>query len=106
VLKCGKLSQCRNKEVTLSVGRCDVVTVVSVCQCLLGDGLPFVLVDIHSILKDSYASVFGVEVQYSVCRLIFWIVHVTREVQLSFVTSQGLCFMAVRMSKCSVNSAV
>ena len=43
MLKCGKLSQCRNKEVTLSVGRCGVVTVVclwmssgvwvAICSC-------------------------------------------------------------------------
>jgi hypothetical protein len=43
VLKCGKLSKCRNKEVTLSVGRCGVVTVVclsmssggwvAICSC-------------------------------------------------------------------------
>jgi len=71
-----------------------------VCRCLLGDGLPFVFVSIHRILKESYASVFGVEVHYSVCRLIFLIV------QLSYLTSQGLCFMAVRMSKCRVNSAL
>jgi len=77
-----------------------------VCRYLLGDVLPFVLVGIHNILKESYASVFWVEVQYSVCRLIFLLVHVTREVQLSGVTSQELCFMAVRMSKCRVNSAL
>jgi hypothetical protein len=63
-------------------------------------------VGIHSILKESYASVYGVEVQYSACRLIFLIVHMTREVQLSDVTSQGLCFMAVWTAKCRVNSAL
>ena len=43
---------------------------------------------------------------YSVCRLMFLLVHVAREVQLSDVTSQELCFMAVRMCKCRVNSAL
>lgn len=43
MLKCGKLSKCRNKEATLSVGRCGVVTVlclsmssggwVAICSC-------------------------------------------------------------------------
>jgi hypothetical protein len=43
VLKCGKMSTCRNKEVSLSVGRCGVVTLVclsmssggwiAICSC-------------------------------------------------------------------------
>jgi hypothetical protein len=106
VLKCGKLSNCRNKEVTLSVGRCGVVTVVclsmssggwvAICSC--GHSQNFEGIVCFRILSRS--------VQCSLCRLIFLIAHMTREVQLSCVVSQGLCFMAVRMSKCRVKSAL
>ena len=75
MLRCGKLSKCRNKEATLSVGRCGVVTVVclsissggcvAICSC--GHSQHFEGIICFRILSRSAIFCLSVDILVSAC---------------------------------------